>query len=281
MEVNYDLSCRLDYSAKAPSVFIFNVAPSSTVCQHVRSEHLSVTPTTSIEEFSDPYLGNRYHRIVLPEGSLSLRYQAVVATDPVIGASEGIEATPPARLPSHTLPYILPSRHCESDLLMRLAWREFGDVPATLERPASIAEWIYENVDYLVGETGSMTSAFNTATARAGVCRDFAHLGIAFCRALNIPARFVSAYAYDLWPPDFHAVFEAWLDGRWYLFDATRKASRDGLVRLGTGRDAADVSFALIFGPAVLTHMDVKVEGRDRGNRNLPRSWAEYAVSSA
>jgi transglutaminase-like putative cysteine protease len=98
---------------------------------------------------------------------------------------------------------------------------------------------------------------------RAGVCRDFAHLGIAFCRALNIPARFVSAYAYQLQPPDFHACFEAYLGDRWYLFDATRLVPTSRLVRIGTGRDAADVSFATVFGAAAMESMQVYIESLD------------------
>jgi transglutaminase-like putative cysteine protease len=101
--------------------------------------------------------------------------------------------------------------------------------------------------------------AFDTVTERVGVCRDFAHLGIAFCRALNIPARFAAGYAYQLNPPDFHAYFEAFLGDRWYLFDPTRLVAKDGLIRIGTGRDAADISFATIFGPVSMEEMVLSV----------------------
>ncbi|MDZ4151946.1 transglutaminase family protein, partial [Methylicorpusculum sp.] len=109
------------------------------------------------------------------------------------------------------------------------------------------------------GSSDSQTSAYDTATQRAGVCRDFAHLAIAFCRALNIPARFVSAYAYQLDPPDFHACFEAYLGNRWYLFDPTRRAPLDGIIRISTGRDAADVSFVTFFGAVQLNRMNISV----------------------
>lgn len=279
--MRYSVSCRLAYTVPGLSTFIFNLAPPDTAFQRVESETLTVRPELPIGEFADSEGGNRYHRLEVSSGNLELHYCATVETEPTVRSPEGVLATPPAALLPRTLPYIVPSRHCESDLLLRLSWREFGRLPETIERPARIADWIRDNVDYLVGTTGSMTSAFNTLTSRAGVCRDFAHLGIALCRAINIPARFVSAYAFDLRPPDFHAVFEAWLDGRWYLFDPTGMASRGGLVRVGTGRDAADVSFALIFGPAILTAMEVSAEPCDAESRSLPQSWAACAISSA
>ncbi len=124
----------------------------------------------------------------------------------------------------------------------------------------AICNWIFENVEYLRGSSDQHTSAFDTVTERAGVCRDFAHLGIAFCRALNIPARFLSAYAYELLPPDFHACFEAYLGHRWYVFDATRLAPQNGLIRIGVGRDAADTPFASIFGAAEMNSISLSVE---------------------
>ena len=122
---------------------------------------------------------------------------------------------------------------------------------------SSISDWIHDNVEYLRGSTDSMTSAFDTVTQRTGVCRDFSHLGIALCRALNIPARYFSGYAYQLDPPDFHACFECFIGGSWVVFDATRLAHLNGLVQIGTGRDAADAAVASIFGGAKCTAMTV------------------------
>jgi transglutaminase-like putative cysteine protease len=143
---------------------------------------------------------------------------------------------------------------------MRLAQDEFGELEPGYSRVQAICDWIYDKVTYLSGSTDASTSAYDIATQRAGVCRDFAHLGIAFCRALNIPARFVSAYAYQLEPPDFHACFEAYLGNNWYLFDATCLAPVEGLVRIGTGRDAADVSFATVFGVVEMESMNVYID---------------------
>ena len=113
-------------------------------------------------------------------------------------------------------------------------------------------EWIHDNVEYVRGSTNSGTSAYDTVTQRVGVCRDFAHLGIALCRALNIPARYFTGYAYELEPPDFHACFECYIGGEWMVFDATRLAHLNGLVRIASGRDAADTAVASIFGAVKL-----------------------------
>ena len=171
-----------------------------------------------------------------------------------------IREVPPTKLPVNVLHYLYPSRYCQSDMLFGLAMSEFGDLVPDYSRVTAICNWIYNKVRYLSGSSDSETSAYDTATQRKGVCRDFAHLGIAFCRALNIPARFVSAYAYELDPPDFHACFEAYLGDRWYLFDATRLVPLDGIIRISTGRDAADVSFATFFGAVQLNRMNLSVK---------------------
>ena len=145
-------------------------------------------------------------------------------------------------------------------MLVRLAQHEFGKLQRGFSRVTAICNWIHDNVEYLRGSTNPLTSAYDTATERAGVCRDFAHLAIAFCRAVSIPARFVAGYAYALQPPDFHAYFEAYLDGGWYIFDPTRLAPQTGLIRIGTGRDAADTSFATIFGPAKFSSIKVTMD---------------------
>jgi transglutaminase-like putative cysteine protease len=135
-------------------------------------------------------------------------------------------------------------------VLSRAAQQMFGDVTPGFDRVKAIESWIFESIDYLPGFSVSTTTAQEVFVQRAGVCRDFAHLGITLCRALNIPARLVVGYVHFEDPPqDFHAVWEAWLSGQWVLFDATRLAPTERLVRVGTGRDAKDVAFATIFGP--------------------------------
>jgi transglutaminase-like putative cysteine protease len=161
---------------------------------------------------------------------------------------ENVDEVAVETLPFAVMNHLFPSRYCESDQLGRFAWRRFGDVAPGHSRVDAICDWIHDNVDYLEGSSNGSTSAYDTFTTRAGVCRDFAHLGISFCRALGMPARFVSAYGWKLEPQDFHAVFEVYLGGRWYLFDPTRLSPPDGIVRIGVGRDAADTAFATWFG---------------------------------
>src|SRR5205085_4049344 len=124
----------------------------------------------------------------------------------------------------------------------------FGTIASNYLKVVALTDWIHSHVQYLSGSTNSQTSAYDTVTELAGVCRDFAHLGIALCRALTIPARYFTGYAYKLIPQDFHACFEAYLGNEWVLFDATKLVPLNGLVKIATGRDAADSSFANLFG---------------------------------
>lgn len=148
------------------------------------------------------------------------------------------------------------ARYCEPDHLSAVAFKLFGNVQPGHARVAAITEWVRTNIDYRIGATTATTTARDVFVQRSGVCRDFAHLAVTFCRALNIPARLVCGYAhFDEPPPDFHAIFEAYLSGKWIMFDPTGMAPVDKLVRVATGRDAKDVAFATIFGPARMVSM--------------------------
>ncbi len=261
--MKFYLGCHIKYNVFAPTTFIFNIFPVKNSQQALVQETLQIKPDLTVEEYISPLLKNRYLRINAPSGDLKIDYEATVELSLIQENPDAIAEIPPAKLTFDALTYLYPSRYCQSDRLMRLAQYEFGELYPGYSRVTAICNWIYDNVTYLSGSTNSQTSAFDTATERAGVCRDFAHLGIAFCRALNIPARFVSNYACGLEPPDFHAVFEAYLGDRWYLFDPTRLAPRSGFIRIGTGRDAADVSIATIFGAAQMEAMQVFVECLD------------------
>ena len=161
------------------------------------------------------------------------------------------------------LSFLYPSRYCQSDKLFRLAHNLFGDIPNPYEKVLTLTNWIHTNVQYISGSTDNHTSAFDTVTEQAGVCRDFAHLGIALCRALTIPARYFTGYAYQLVPADFHACFEAYIGDEWILFDATKLAPLNGLIKIATGHDAADASIANIFGDIAFTSMQVNCELAD------------------
>jgi transglutaminase-like putative cysteine protease len=179
---------------------------------------------------------------------IQITYSALVETHPKTISRKDIDAVPVSKLNQEVIPYLFPSRYCQSDRIGRLAWKMFGDIPHPYQKVVAISDWIFENVEYLRGFTNSETSAYDTITQRAGVCRDFAHLGIALCRALTIPARYFAGYACQLDPPDFHACFEAFIGDRWFIFDPTRLAPLNGLVRIAAGRDAADASVASLFG---------------------------------
>jgi len=258
MESNqYQVGCELNYTVSGESAFIFNVSVADNEFQQIVAEQFTTEPPLEVVSSRSPIEDKRHHRFVMNAGPLKVMYSATVQLSHHIRTADEVPETGPGALPADVVPYLYPSRYCESDKLVRLAQHEFGKLEQGFSRVTAICNWIRDNVEYLRGSTDPQTSAFDTATERAGVCRDFAHLAIAFCRALAIPARFTSGYAFALEPPDFHAYFEAWLDGRWYIFDPTRLAPQTGLIRIGTGRDAADTSFATIFGPVAFTAMKV------------------------
>lgn len=212
------------------------------------AEQLNIGPDLSRQIYTAPGNNNRYFSVRAEPGPLKVKYAAEVTLEVFRSDPGTIGETPLEQLPLDILPYLLPSRYVASDRLAAFAHREFGEMERGHARVTAICNWIYNNIDYQRGSSNALTTADESLLARAGVCRDFAHLGISFCRALNIPARFVSCYAEGLEPRDFHAVFEAFMSGRWWLFDATRQAHLDGLVRIGVGRDAAEIAFASPFG---------------------------------
>jgi transglutaminase-like putative cysteine protease len=242
------MGCELGYEVEAPSLFILNVEVASIPAHSILAERLIVEPEVERRVHVGSETNNRYAAFTAPAGPLRVIYEASVDLLVERADSTGIAESPLGGIPLAIFHYLLPSRFCPSDRLAAFAGRQFGDLPKGHGRVTAICNWIYEHIAYIRGSSDAETAATDTIIARAGVCRDFAHLGVALCRGLGIPARFVSCYAPGLEPGDFHAVFEAWLGGRWWLFDPTRQAVLDGLVRIGTGRDAAEVSFASIYG---------------------------------
>lgn len=259
-KTTFRVGCDLNYMVSGSSAFIFNVGVVTNRFQRVLDEQFVTAPIYPVQESLAPLEEKRHHRFSSGPGPLRVSYQATVELTHQIKNGDHVAETAPSAIPSEVVPYLYPSRYCESDKLVRLAHHEFGKLQPGFSRVTAICNWIHDNVEYLRGSTNPLTSAYDTATERAGVCRDFAHLAIAFCRAISLPARFVAGYAYALQPPDFHAYIEAYLDGGWYIFDPTRLAPQTGLIRLGTGHDAADTSFATIFGPATFTSMKVTME---------------------
>ena len=274
--MEFQITCRLVYQVIGAASFLFNVAAVRSSFQRVITEDLTVTGEEPPKELLDG--GQRLHRVAAANGRVDLTYNAVVSVESELLEDKELAVAPLHELPLEALVFLYPSRFCQSDLLARFATREFTNIESGFERLTRICNWIYEYVEYLQGTTNSSTSAFDIATQRAGVCRDFAHLGIALCRALGIPARFVSGYAYGLNPPDFHAYFEAFLGGRWILADPTRLSPQSSFIRIGQGRDAADTSFATIFGNAALTEMQVSNQLATAGSQ--PPQYVEGPISN-
>jgi transglutaminase-like putative cysteine protease len=249
IELQIDLHYEVDTQG---ADFIFNVHAAHTASQTVLAERLQLSQGVASWTHADPVTGNRYLRLRAQPGTLAVSYSATVdlahhQTDPA-----GLAEVPVRDLPPEVLGYVYPSRYCQSDRLVQFAIREFGGLWQGHRRVLAIQEWVQRHVGFTSNVSNSNTSAVDTLIERVGVCRDFAHLMIALCRAVNIPARFATGTDFGadpaLGPPDFHAYVEAYLGDRWYIFDPSGTAIPMGFVRFGTGRDAADVAFATIFG---------------------------------
>jgi transglutaminase-like putative cysteine protease len=257
----FQVGCEIHYEIDIPSTMILNIHPQCNGSQRIIEEQFVVEPPLATDQFTIPGTDNRFVR--LETGStkqLSISYSGTIDCDYEYLVAEQIAVTSVAEIDKCVVPYLFPSRYCQSDRLNRFAWDYFGSIAHPYERAVAISEWVHDNVEYAMGTTDSETSAYDTVTQRTGVCRDFAHLGIALCRALNIPARYFSGYAYQLKPPDFHACFEAFVGGKWLIFDATQLAHANGLIRIGTGRDAADTAVATNFGRVKTTSSKVRCD---------------------
>ncbi|TWU10850.1 transglutaminase-like domain-containing protein [Allorhodopirellula heiligendammensis] len=276
-----EVGCRLNYSVRSPAIFLLNVSVARNIHQTVSSEALEVHPFQQVEECEVGSLGNRIVRINAPPGELTIHYHASVQLQAAAVDSTNVCETDYELLPPDMLSYLNPSRYCESDKLYRFAFEEFGQLIPGYSRVTAICNWTFEQLSYTPGSTGPTTTACDVLLQRTGVCRDYAHVAISLCRAMGIPARYVSGYAVNLQPPDFHGFFEAYLDGRWFLFDATRLAPVGGLVRIGTGRDAADVAFATIRGDTQCNEVDVWAHDLNPGDDLLSPDNVQTGVSSA
>ena len=254
-----EVRCRLQYEANEESTFLLNVMPARRFGQQIVSEILKTDPSLKVSRWTERDNGNRFVRLVAPPGVIIVTYRAVVERidgSPVAPSADA-DADALSTLPTSTYRYLNPSRYCQSDRLATFARTTFDVGPVGTELVQSICDWLAGNIDYQFQTSDSQTTAIDTLRDRAGVCRDFAHLAIAFCRALSIPARYATGYAWRLDPPDFHAVIDVYCGGRWRLFDPTGRTDPRGLVRIGTGLDAAEVPFSAFFGDCDLTAIEV------------------------
>lgn len=275
----FHLGCELNYDVLAPTTLFLNVEAQGNDHQFLEAQEFSISPVVPLETYCARESANIYRRVFLEPGHYRIRYDAAVRLTPLVQDPRSVTELAINDVPFSALTYLFPSRYCQSDQLKHFAWRRFGGEPRGHQRVTAICNWIFENVEYLAGSSHVETSAYDTFARRAGVCRDFAHLGITFCRALGIPARFVSAYGWQLEPSDFHAVFEAYLGGRWYLFDATRLCPLDGLVRIGVGHDAATAAYATYYGTVENLQQKIWINPKPHLDRSSP--WTTSAVSTS
>ncbi len=257
------VGCAFEYEASQirPAVFLVRPEPSPT--QRILDERWESVPATAFHDYADVY-GNACRRLSMPPGRFRARYDAVVELpdepDPV-----GLDAVQHQveDLPDEALLYTLPSRYCLSDALFERAWELFGDTRMGWSCVQSICDWVHNELRFQYGTSNPATTALDVLQAGTGVCRDFAHLAISFCRAMNIPARYAFGYIPDIdvppadAPMDFCAWFEAYLGDRWWAFDPRNNERRKGRITVARGRDALDVAMVTVYGPATLGAMTV------------------------
>ena len=260
------IQSRAEYDLPAQTFTLLQIEPALRGAHHhVLEENLQTTPTPRTELWNDLY-ANPQRRFMAPQGEFSFDFKARIECEPNQPLPLDATELAPDQIPAECMIYTLPSRYCQSDRLAKMTMSEFGLMTPGGLRVAAIANWIHGKVTYQYGTSDAMTDAFDTATSREGVCRDFAHLLISFCRALGIPARYVSGYCLELEPPDFHAWVQVFLgnengqNGAWHNVDATFNGVRPALVPIAFGRDAADVAMTTFFGQGNLHQQTVSVE---------------------
>jgi transglutaminase-like putative cysteine protease len=242
--------CDMAFDIGVPTPFVLMLRPRSGAQQWVTREEYRLTPYVPVHEFTDGF-GNLCQRLVAPPGRFALHTTAEVKTADSVDRAPGAPFVEIQRLPDDVLGYLLPSRYCEADRFGALASEIVGGAAPGYDQVAAIEHWLRHSIRFLPGSSDRPLSASEVEARGFGVCRDLAHLGIALCRGISIPARLVVGYLHGLEPMDLHAWFEAYVGGRWYAFDATRQELRGGYVSIGYGRDAADVAIYTQFGPPV------------------------------
>jgi transglutaminase-like putative cysteine protease len=257
------VGCEFTFEGEWETPMILIVRAQPKYHHRVVDEYRVLEPDVPVEEYTDMF-GNLVWRLVAPAGRLRVRYDALVEVP--AGPDPVLPELPKARveeIPGPLLTYTLPSRYCQSDLFIGDAWDLFGHVQGGWAQVQAICDWIHDHITYKKSSSVSTTTVREIYEQRAGVCRDFAHLGVTLCRALNIPARYVCGYLPEIGvepdptPMDFHAWFEAWIDGAWRTFDARHNIPRIGRVLIATGRDAVDTAFNTSYGSTRLAKMKV------------------------
>ncbi len=255
-----------EFTTAQPTAAVFIIRPEASPAVDVLSERWSGHPEMPYHDYVDVY-GNTCRRVTIPAGETTLEYDTLVETtnefDPLVPDAREYTA---AELPDDALLYTLPSRYCLSDILFSRAHELFGNVEPGWNRVQTIVDWVHDNIAFAYGTSTPTTTAADVLSSGTGVCRDYAHLAIAFCRAMNIPARYAFGYMPDIdvpppyAPMDFCAWFEVFLGGRWFIFDPRNNSRRRGRVTIARGRDALDVAMVTTYGAATLRSMIVRAD---------------------
>jgi transglutaminase-like putative cysteine protease len=254
------VSCNLRFQVAEASVLILMLRPYRGIQQWINREVYTIKPAIPMLESTDSF-GNSCQRLVAPVGDFLIHTSAEVMVIDRIEAAPGAGFVEIQRLPNEVLPFLLPSRYCESDRLSDLAREITFDAQPGYDQVSKITEWVRSNIDYLPGSSEIPLSALEVRQVGHGVCRDLAQLAIALCRSISIPARLVVGYLHNLEPMDLHAWLEAFVGNQWYSFDPTQTDLYGGRVIIAFGRDAADVSIFHQFGSGcILNGMDVRVD---------------------
>jgi transglutaminase-like putative cysteine protease len=257
------VGCQFRFTCPQPTPTVWQLRPRQDGAHRLVLTSWATDPEMPLASYYDAY-GNTCDRLSLPPGASRIRYDAVVDVAPTVDDVD-LDATwiPVDELPPKALVYLLPSRFCEADLLREQAWELFGAAPRGYRQVQQVCDWVHHHVSFDYATTSPVTTAVQVLGAGQGVCRDFAHLGVALCRALSIPARYTCGYLPDIGvepndaPMDFCAWFEAYLGGRWWTLDPRNNVPRAGRVVIGRGRDAVDVAMVTAYGGVELNEMTV------------------------
>jgi transglutaminase-like putative cysteine protease len=276
IQVGYELIYY--FPQKTPMILMVNVHP-ERLSDIVTASFLTTDPELPISGYQDSF-GNWCSRITAPPGTLRLTGNSVLRDtgepDPV---AESAAQHPVEDLPADTLVFLLASRYCEIDLLSQTAWNLFGHLTPGWMRVQAICDWVHNHITFNYGTARPTRTAWDAYNEQAGVCRDFAHLAITFCRCMNIPARYCTGFLGDIgmpppYPPgDFAAWFEVYLGGSWHIFDPRNNMRRIGRILMARGRDAADVAIATTFGPNSLESFKVWTDEVVEGVATSPLSF--------
>ncbi|SDT89718.1 Transglutaminase-like enzyme, putative cysteine protease [Verrucomicrobium sp. GAS474] len=257
------VGCSIRYQCALPTPMILVLRPWRDENQFIRQERFSVSPGVATQEYNDIH-GNLACRTIMQPGENTVSHDALVDISPEPdNLGHQWFALPVDQLPTDVLRYILPSRYCDSDKLLDFAWQQFGQTPNGIDRVYAICNWLHANIEYRWGGGSPNISASEVIAQRFGVCRDFAHTGIALCRAFNMPARYIVGHLPDIGhidpgtPMDYHAYFEVYLGGRWCTFDARFNEPRIGRIKVAQGLDAVDGAFSTCYGQAILAWFNV------------------------